>query len=263
MTHTRNTIIAKWPFCAVDMGVWIHSMVRGFTCWVMILLFPASLVAADSGGAMLYGKGVVSVNGSAIPGSTTGSTAIFPGDLIETKADSVASINLPGSSVNILPGSLVRFEGDAVRLEHGSISVASSRQFKALIRCITVIPYFEVATQYEVTDVDGNIHIAARKSDVDINRSDKTALLKTGVPTAAASKEASKRKPTLLEGQETTREERSCKGGAARPAGDGSLANAKYLGIAPLVGLGIWLLLPDENSSSDTDPQNNATIPRH
>src|SRR5713226_8324831 len=95
------------------------SILRNIFCWTMIAIFPASLMAADSAGAMLYAKGTAWLNGSTVPRSS----AVFPGDLIQTKANSVANINAVGSNVLIVADSLVKFEGTAFSVEHGSVSV--------------------------------------------------------------------------------------------------------------------------------------------
>jgi hypothetical protein len=80
-------------------------MLRATVCWVLIAAIPASLSAADAG-AMLYGKGVLR-NGVEIPNSS----AVFSGDLLETRADSIANLDSLGSSVIISPTSLVEFQG--------------------------------------------------------------------------------------------------------------------------------------------------------
>ena len=73
---------------------------------------PVSLWAADSGAAMLYAKGATWINGAAVPRTS----AIFPGDLVQTRTDSAASINASGSNVVVLADSLVKFEGRPCRL---------------------------------------------------------------------------------------------------------------------------------------------------
>ena len=94
------------------------SGLRNLACWVMIAVVPASLWAADSSPAMLYARGAAWINGGAVPRTS----AVFPGDLVQTRSDSVASINASGSNVVVLADSLVKFEGPAVALEHGSFA---------------------------------------------------------------------------------------------------------------------------------------------
>jgi hypothetical protein len=83
---------------------------RGVLSWLLILMLPASMLAADSSAAMLYTNGTAWINGGNLPKSS----AIFSGDLVQTKTDSVASSKAPGTSVLILSDSLVQYQGTAV-----------------------------------------------------------------------------------------------------------------------------------------------------
>ena len=85
---------------------------------VLLLIVPASLFAADSGAAMLYANGAAWLNGSHVPSSS----AIFTGDLVQTRSDSAANIHAPGSSITVLGDSLVQFEGASLKVEHGGVS---------------------------------------------------------------------------------------------------------------------------------------------
>src|SRR6266581_9449175 len=101
------------------------SAFRGLASCVLIVLFPGSLFAADSSAAMLYTNGAAWVNGAHVPRS---SSAIFSGDLLQTRSDSVANINQAGSSITVLSDSLVQFEGASLRIEHGGVTVATSKE---------------------------------------------------------------------------------------------------------------------------------------
>jgi hypothetical protein len=116
---------------------------------MLIAVIPASLSAADAG-AMLYGKGVLR-NGVEIPNSS----AVFSGDLLETRPGSIANLNSLGSSVIISPTSLVEFQGQSLSVEHGSVSVATSHGISVRVRCMTIVPVTSSWTQFEVTDVNG------------------------------------------------------------------------------------------------------------
>ena len=61
--------------------------------------------------ATLYINGAALVNDARVPRA---SAAIFAGDLLQTRPNSVANINEPGSSVSVLSDSLVKFEGTSV-----------------------------------------------------------------------------------------------------------------------------------------------------
>ena len=94
------------------------SAFRRMVSCVLLLILPASLFAADSDAAMLYANGAAWVNGSHVPNSS----AIFSGDLVQTRSDSAASIHAPGSSITVLADSLVQFEGVSLKVEHGGVS---------------------------------------------------------------------------------------------------------------------------------------------
>ena len=97
---------------------------RGMVSCVLAVLLPFSLFAADSNAAMLYISGPPWVNGAHVPRP---SSAIFSGDLLQTRSDSVANINQPGSTVRVLADSLVQFEGNSVKIDHGGVTVSTSK----------------------------------------------------------------------------------------------------------------------------------------
>jgi hypothetical protein len=199
-------------------------MLRNVVCWMMIALTPASLVAADSGAAMLYGKGPVWLNGRALPRSS----AVFPGDLIQTQPESLATLDASGSSVIVLPDSLVKFEGNAVSLKHGHVSVATDHGMVALAREVTVTPASNAWTEFEVADAGGMVQVVAGKGAVNVN---------CGKGTAA-----------LSEGEQATRDEsgncnkKKRKGGAPVP-GNGPILADPYVLAGVLIGGGALVCL--------------------
>jgi hypothetical protein len=156
-------------------------MLRSVICWILIAITPASVVAADvdSGAAMLYGKGTVWLNGKSLPRSS----AVFPGDLIQTQPESVATLDASGSGVIVLQDSLVKFQGNAVSLEHGRVSVATSKGMVALAKSVTVTPASNAWTEFEVADSNGTIQVVASKGSVNVNCGKTTANLSEGEQT--------------------------------------------------------------------------------
>jgi hypothetical protein len=156
------------------------SMLRNIVCWVLVAVTPASLAAADAdwGAAMLYGsgKGVVWLNGRPLPRSS----AVFPGDLIQTQAESLATLDASGSGVIVLQDSLVKFGVNAVSLEHGGVSVATSKAMVALAREVTVTPASNAWTEFEVAETDGTVQVVASKGNVNVNCGKGTANLSEG-----------------------------------------------------------------------------------
>src|SRR2546422_1409717 len=146
------------------------SRLRNIFCWVLIGLLPGALLAADSGAAMLYAKGTAWINGASVPRSS----AVFPGDLVQTKPDAVVHINATGSSVMIQSDSLVKYEGNAVSVEHGAVSVATTKGMSTRAGEVVVTPVSAEWTQFDVKDVNGTVEIIARKGDVSVSNGTET-----------------------------------------------------------------------------------------
>ena len=103
---------------------------REMVSCVLLFLLPGSMLAADSNAAMLYINGAALVNDARVPRS---SASIFSGDLLQTRPNSVANINEPGSSVSVLADSLVKFEGSSVEIQHGAVTVSTSKGMVARV----------------------------------------------------------------------------------------------------------------------------------
>ena len=133
------------------------STFRGTVSCVLLLLFPLSLFAADSNAAMLYANGNAWLNGSNVPRFS----AIFSGDLVQTKPDYAANINAAGSSIVVMAESLVRFEGSSLNIEHGGVTVSTSKGMATTAGSVRVAPASATWTEFDVIDLDGTIRIAA------------------------------------------------------------------------------------------------------
>jgi hypothetical protein len=73
---------------------------RNFVSWVIVILFPLSLLAVDTGSAIVHSNGGVRVNGAEVPDFTT----VFAGDLLETKPGFMAQVAAPKNDVTIPRG---------------------------------------------------------------------------------------------------------------------------------------------------------------
>ena len=205
------------------------SILRNLICWALTVSLPLSLMAADTGAAILHSKGGVWVNGSEAPDST----AVVSGDLLETKPGSVANLDADGSSVLIQPQSVVKFNGDSLRLEHGSVSVGTSKAMSVDIDCIRVVPVSFEWTQYDVTDLNGTVQAAARKKDVNIQVA---ASVRRASPESAASQSA-----TVREGEQATRDAAAACGGVRGPNEGAEGLNKKWIEIGAGAGGGVLL----------------------
>jgi hypothetical protein len=215
---------------------------RGILSWLLIMLMGTPSFAADSAAAMLYTNGTAWINGGTIPKSS----AIFAGDLVETKSDSVANIKSSGTSVLVLSDSFIQYQGSAVKLEHGSMNVATSKGMAAQIGGLKVVPAAVSWTEFEVHDTDGAVRIIARKGNVKLIDANGTTS-------------------TLAEGQETTRDETTDKGKKKKDRGAGGAVPGATGGVldSPLaIGIGIgvaggmigWALLKDDEPVSPKRP---------
>jgi len=217
------------------------SYLKILSC-MMVMIFPVALLAADQPAAMLYSHGTALINGNSIARSS----ALFSGDLVQTNADSVANINATGSSVLVLNDSLVQYEGSALKLEHGGVTISTSKLLATRAGSVTVSPSSTGWTEFEVRDLDGRVQIAARKGDLTI--SDDTGTT------------------TLAQGQETTRDDSQSQkdekkkkrrvAAAYVPAWGGALDSPWAIGIgAGLVGGGaVWVLVKSDDPVSPAIP---------
>jgi hypothetical protein len=214
---------------------------RHIACWMMIAVVPVSLWAADSSPAMLYARGTTWINGSAVPRTS----AVFPGDMVQTRSDSVASINASGSNVVVLADSLVKFEGPAVALEHGSLKVATSRGLSTHTGEITVTPASSGWTEFEVKQIsDDSVQIMAQKGDVTVSDGSSTSTLSQGQQTTVDNSGEKKKKKRR-------------KVGGAVPASGGAVLDSPiviYGGAAAVGGLLTWVLLQDGTPVSQAKP---------
>jgi hypothetical protein len=219
------------------------STLRNAFVWNLVFALPASMFAADSAAAMLYAKGTAWLNGSSVPKTS----AVFPGDLVQTKPDSVVNINASGSSVIILSDSLVKYEGGSVAIEHGTVTVATSKGMTTRAGEITVSPASNAAlTEFEVSDLDGTVLIVARKGDLSVSDGTETSRLAQG---DQATRDDS-------QSDENKKKKRRRGAGAAPAAGGGVLDSplAMKIGAVAVFGLGAWVLLQDDEPASPSKP---------
>jgi len=212
-----------------------RALHRKILSCLMIIIFPAALFAADQASAMVYSHGPALLNGNSIPRMS----ALFSGDLVQTNKESVANINATGSTVLVLNDSLVQYEGNSVSLEHGGVTVSTSKSLATQVGAVIVSPAAGVLTEFEVRDVDGTVKIVARKGDL---------IIKDDAGTT-----------TLAQGQETTREESrrdknsKKRGGGSVPGAAGGALNSPVaigIGTGIIVGVAAWAVIQSDDPVS-------------
>jgi hypothetical protein len=217
---------------------------------MMVMIFPAALFAAEQPAAMLYSHGTALLNGNSIARSS----AIFTGDLVQTNVDSVANINAVGSSILVLNDSLVQYEDGNLKLEHGGLTVSTSKLLRARAGDVTVSPTAGVWTEFEVRDVDGTVKIAARKGDLTISDD-------TGTTTLAQGQETTRDESQSQDDSQARKGKKKKKGEgpapAAAPGAAGGVLNSPIaIGIAGGIALGgtAWVLSHGDDPVSPAKP---------
>jgi len=218
------------------------SILRSLISCVLILILPASLLGQalpeQSGGAILHTQGGVWVNGY----EAHDSSAVFAGDLIETKPGASANLSLEGTTVLIAPESVGKYDNDLLELDHGIVSVVTTKSFKVRVNCIRVVPVLNDWTQYVVTDLNGSVQVNAQKKDVNVEHEQGK-----GKPTPE--NEASQR-ASVHEGEQKSYEESQVCGAAAPPSSPLSGIAPKWIAAgAAGAGLLICVLLKCFGSS--------------
>lgn len=221
---------------------------RKMVSCVLMCLFPLGLWAADSNVAMLYTNGAAWVNGAHVPRS---SSSIFSGDLLQTRSDSVANINQAGSSITVLSDSLVQFEGTSVNIEHGGVTVSTSRGTATTAGDVKVAPASNSWTEFNVVDVDGTVRISARKGDLTITDGKEVATLTQGQETTRAESSGDNDQDNNPKGKKKKRQS-----GAPAAAGGGIMNSpiAVGIGAGAVAGITTWVLIKNDNPASPTKP---------
>ena len=234
MSSVRKTVgrsFAKW---------------RHVVCLPMMVILPVSLLADDTA-AMLRSSGGVLVNKNSAPASS----ALFPDDLVETPQNVIARIEASGSTVDVGAETRIQFESDELALDHGTLSVNTSRSLRVRVGCVVVIPVNDAWTQYDVTGKDGKVTVSALKSDVYIES--RAAIPALGKPNPHSDR------VTVREGERKSREEKCgapIKESSKYPAA-GPLLNSlpvRLTGIAVISVVLCWALCRSDDPISPSDP---------
>ena len=197
----------------------------------MIVLVPVSLLA-QAPAAILHTQGGVWVNGY----EAKDSSAVFVGDLLETKPEFSANLSLEGTTILIQQESVAKLQEDVLVLDHGSVSVGTSKAFKVRVNCITVAPVLNEWTQYEVTDINGTVQVSAVKNDVKVEMGSNRQK--------TAQQPETSHDATVHEGEQGKYRESEACGAPAEPTKAGSGLSPKWIGAgAAGAGVLIWILV--------------------
>jgi hypothetical protein len=234
---------------SVEVLAMIRVLFLKVLCCTMIVILPAALFAGDQPAAMFYSHGTALLNGNSIARSS----AIFSGDLVQTNAHSVANINATGSTVLVLNDSRVLYEGSTVKLEHGGLTISTSKSLATRAGDVTVSPAASAWTEFDVRDLDGRVQIAARKGDLTISDNTGTTTLAQGQQTTREESGSSEEKN---KNPEENKKKKKRAAGAIPGAGGGILDSPVAVGIggAAIAGVTAWVLIQSDEPASPSKP---------
>jgi hypothetical protein len=199
---------------------------------MMLVTVPVALLGQTSqgqtGAAILHTQGGVWVNGY----EARDSSAVFPGDLLETRPGSSANLSLDGSTVLIGPESVAKLQTNLLELDHGTVFIGTSKIFKVRVNCLTAVPVLSEWTQYEVSNVNGSVQVAARKDDVNVERA-----MDRRQPAPEGSNGS-----TVHETEQKSFDASEICGAAAAPIGASSTLSPKWI-LAGAAGAGLLLCI--------------------
>jgi hypothetical protein len=170
---------------------------------ILIIVFPVSQIAAETGAAMLQPQGKVTVNGKEAANSVT----IFPGDQVQTEADSAATITSQGQLLMLGANSSFKFGESAIDVGCGSMTVSTAgHRLAARVGNLTIDPATD-SSKFEISRAGGKLQIGARDGSLLVDDGKQKARLESGkamsfdspgecpVPPAAVEPEVASAKP--------------------------------------------------------------------
>ena len=209
------------------------GMIRALA-WVMVVLFPSSVLLADTTSALVSASGEATINGMLIQQST----AVFPGDQLQTGKQGVAMLTAFGSSVMVAPSTMVVLSPNEVDVTCGTAVVSTSRGMSARVANLTVSPAGNSA-KFEVRQSDAEAEVTSREGALAISDGrllQPGRMMAAAMPGCAAAPSQARQPP---------------------PAGGRNKGAVIWIGIgvAALAALLIWLTTRGGGELSQTTPR--------
>jgi hypothetical protein len=134
-----------------------HQLRAKIVACLLVIVFPAMMMSAETHAAMLYAAGAISLNGV----GAERSSAVFAGDKIQTPANGLVTLTSEGSTVLLGPSSLLVYQGTMVELGAGTAMVTTDRAMKTQVQKLMIAPAAPGRSSYRVARADGRLLIAA------------------------------------------------------------------------------------------------------
>ena len=205
----------------------------------MAVLFPASVMLADTATAMITPMGDVAVNGSPV----LQSTSVFPGDKIVTSTNSTASISGRGLSL-LVPGNSVLVMSDKdVQLDCGSALINATNGMGARLSNIRLAPRDQNA-RFEIRQEKSGFRVLAYDGVLNVTNGSVPTLAPGQTMFAAAGCAAD---PTP---------DNQKRGAAPIPAAGTNVGAAVLLGVAIAGGLAALVYFTTRSKCASNDGSN-------
>ena len=144
---------------------------------------------------------------------------------------------------------------DLLELDHGGVSVVTSKSFKVRVNCILVVPVMNEWTQHVVTDLNGTVQVAARKLDVNVEHD-------RGRGKEGPESQPSQESASVHEGEQKSYDESKVCGPGARPTSSWGGISPKWIAAgAAGAGILIWLLIHGGNPKPRDQPSSAVASP--
>jgi hypothetical protein len=183
-----------WQAHALQQADVARFRVKGLQKIFHLYIFSCAALGGDgpaASGAVLCASGNVQVNGV----GSREITILFPGDSIQTTEDSAANIIAGGSSVLVMPNSLVKFVGHGVELTEGGVSVATSEEMEVKAAGLTITPASQKQSKFEVAENDDSVAVAAHQGNLTVSDGQQTSTVPEGQETTRKKKKREERHP--------------------------------------------------------------------
>jgi hypothetical protein len=130
--------------------------------WFMIVLLPASAMASEA-------VGLMTVNGSVLldrHAVTPGSSAIFAGDRIDTKAGGKALVTRPGASIVVQEKSSVVVGSNGISLDSGTVMVSARQGIVAKVDNATITIRPGEPGKFLARRIDGELQVLTLEGQI-------------------------------------------------------------------------------------------------
>ncbi len=149
---------------------------RSLLSFLLVFLLPASQIAAQTTGPMLFPQGKVLVDGKDI----NAPIGLFAGDKVQTAASATASLTAVGTTVLLSPNTVLTYGQGALEMGCGHLLVTTVvNRLSSHVANLTITPGSDVA-KYEITRAGGKLEIATREGAINVNDGVQTTSVGAG-----------------------------------------------------------------------------------